>query len=232
MSLPHIYLLLLYVTSTLIYYLFYVFFFFIFPFFFVFFFFLIFVFFFFFFFFSSRRRHTRLQGDWSSDVCSSDLPSSLPSRHGRDAVRRGSLRPRSRQSAPGPTRPRARGARLRAPGGDPCGRRRAPPRGLAGKPRAARRARSALPDAHPFRAQRTGAACAPRPVLRLPRAARAHRLRQARLEEVRGSRGARRRLPLFRALIRRRRLGRHPAAARHAHRFPSFPRDRAQLVRR
>src|SRR3989454_6492449 len=30
-------------------------------------------FYFFFFFFSSRRRHTRLQGDWSSDVCSSDL---------------------------------------------------------------------------------------------------------------------------------------------------------------
>src|SRR5256885_11010599 len=29
------------------------------------------------FFFSSRRRHTRLQGDWSSDVCSSDL--GLPS---------------------------------------------------------------------------------------------------------------------------------------------------------
>src|SRR5256885_4838026 len=26
-------------------------------------------------FFSSRRRHTRLQGDWSSDVCSSDLRS-------------------------------------------------------------------------------------------------------------------------------------------------------------
>src|SRR5256885_1955340 len=26
-----------------------------------------------FFFISSRRRHTRLQGDWSSDVCSSDL---------------------------------------------------------------------------------------------------------------------------------------------------------------
>src|SRR5574337_1821483 len=25
------------------------------------------------FFFSSRRRHTRLSGDWSSDVCSSDL---------------------------------------------------------------------------------------------------------------------------------------------------------------
>src|SRR5258706_16257777 len=29
----------------------------------------------FFFFFSSRRRHTRLVSDWSSDVCSSDLPS-------------------------------------------------------------------------------------------------------------------------------------------------------------
>src|SRR5256885_6728940 len=31
-----------------------------------------------FFFFSSRRRHTRLQGDWSSDVCSSDLATSQP----------------------------------------------------------------------------------------------------------------------------------------------------------
>src|SRR5256885_6257630 len=30
-----------------------------------------------FFFFSSRRRHTRLQGDWSSDVCSSDLQLTL-----------------------------------------------------------------------------------------------------------------------------------------------------------
>src|SRR5438046_10314371 len=29
----------------------------------------------FFFFFSSRRRYTRLVSDWSSDVCSSDLPS-------------------------------------------------------------------------------------------------------------------------------------------------------------
>src|SRR5690606_39855324 len=27
------------------------------------------------FFFSSRRRHTRFSRDWSSDVCSSDLPS-------------------------------------------------------------------------------------------------------------------------------------------------------------
>src|ERR1022692_4300014 len=31
------------------------------------------------FFFSGRRRHTRLQGDWSSDVCSSDLQKLLAS---------------------------------------------------------------------------------------------------------------------------------------------------------
>src|SRR5256885_13060303 len=34
-----------------------------------------------FFFFSSRRRHTRLQGDWSSDVCSSDLDGAGDSSH-------------------------------------------------------------------------------------------------------------------------------------------------------
>src|SRR5437879_7963218 len=34
--------------------------------------------FFFFFFFSSRRRHTRYIGDWSSDVCSSDLFLAVP----------------------------------------------------------------------------------------------------------------------------------------------------------
>src|ERR1017187_2663995 len=32
-------------------------------------------------FFSSRRRHTRYIGDWSSDVCSSDLPGGERSRH-------------------------------------------------------------------------------------------------------------------------------------------------------
>src|SRR5437764_6756215 len=38
----------------------------------------------FFFFFSSRRRHTRYIGDWSSDVCSSDLAASgAASVHGR-----------------------------------------------------------------------------------------------------------------------------------------------------
>src|SRR5437867_12993558 len=31
-----------------------------------------------FFFFSSRRRHTRSYGDWSSDVCSSDLCRASP----------------------------------------------------------------------------------------------------------------------------------------------------------
>src|SRR5207248_4933320 len=31
-----------------------------------------------FFFFSGRRRHTRSYGDWSSDVCSSDLTSLQP----------------------------------------------------------------------------------------------------------------------------------------------------------
>src|SRR5699024_11364334 len=30
------------------------------------------------FFFSSRRRHTRSKRDWSSDVCSSDLPKVTP----------------------------------------------------------------------------------------------------------------------------------------------------------
>src|SRR6267154_5246589 len=34
----------------------------------------------FFFFFSSRRRHTRWTGDWSSDVCSSDLDPARPAR--------------------------------------------------------------------------------------------------------------------------------------------------------
>src|SRR5256885_17138354 len=33
------------------------------------------------FFFSSRRRHTRLQGDWSSDVCSSDLRDPFDASH-------------------------------------------------------------------------------------------------------------------------------------------------------
>src|SRR2546426_8772381 len=38
-----------------------------------------------FFFFSSRRRHTRLQGDWSSDVCSSDLAEESTRVHSRQS---------------------------------------------------------------------------------------------------------------------------------------------------
>src|SRR5699024_12490863 len=34
-----------------------------------------------FFFFSSRRRHTRSKRDWSSDVCSSDLPRRVGSQY-------------------------------------------------------------------------------------------------------------------------------------------------------
>src|SRR5256885_7429306 len=41
-----------------------------------------------FFFFSSRRRHTRLQGDWSSDVCSSDLAVGQRQRFGSGSVQR------------------------------------------------------------------------------------------------------------------------------------------------
>src|SRR5947199_6121298 len=42
------------------------------------------------FFFSSRRRHTRCLSDWSSDVCSSDLESSLK---GTDAAQSPPLAP-------------------------------------------------------------------------------------------------------------------------------------------
>src|SRR5258706_192124 len=49
----------------------------------------------FFFFFSSRRRHTRLVSDWSSDVCSSDLPFSIGIRPAWSGRRRG-RRPSSR----------------------------------------------------------------------------------------------------------------------------------------
>src|SRR5256885_6482302 len=48
-----------------------------------------------FFFFSSRRRHTRLQGDWSSDVCSSDLKRLCPA--GSRLPRRAALQPPGRQ---------------------------------------------------------------------------------------------------------------------------------------
>src|SRR5256885_5235732 len=63
------------------------------------------------FFFSSRRRHTRLQGDWSSDVCSSDLwgPLWFPT------AARGSFRP-GPCSAGGPWCVRPRAAAIAWPG--------------------------------------------------------------------------------------------------------------------
>src|SRR3989475_6819544 len=58
----------------------------------------IYVFFLFFFFFSSRRRHTRFDCDLSSDVCSSDLPLSDPSRRRHLSARRGWREARRRGS--------------------------------------------------------------------------------------------------------------------------------------
>src|SRR2546430_13080906 len=45
------------------------------------------------FFFSSRRRHTRFDCDWSSDVCSSDLPASATSGDLVEPVERHVLEP-------------------------------------------------------------------------------------------------------------------------------------------
>src|SRR5690348_8087842 len=50
----------------------------VFTFIFILFIFILYLYFFFVFFFSSRRRHTRWTGDWSSDVCSSDLAEGAP----------------------------------------------------------------------------------------------------------------------------------------------------------
>src|SRR3989454_2944482 len=74
------------------------------------------------FFFSSRRRHTRLQGDWSSDVCSSDLgrPGELPAGQGRrrrGRVLRGDGRPEAGRDDRGGTvsgDPRSQGGRAGA----------------------------------------------------------------------------------------------------------------------
>src|SRR5256885_13334171 len=52
-------------------------------------------------FFSSRRRHTRLQGDWSSDVCSSDLSRYGISRADQDAFAAESQRRAARAIADG-----------------------------------------------------------------------------------------------------------------------------------
>src|SRR5258707_14841543 len=61
------------------------------------------------FFFSSRRRHTRYWRDWSSDVCSSDLPY----RHRRRQSRRARRLERRRQPVPAAARS------AQKPGADP-----------------------------------------------------------------------------------------------------------------
>src|SRR5437763_6416956 len=61
---------------------------------------------FFFFFFSSRRRHTRYIGDWSSDVCSSDLVVSRApclSNSSTNLSRIGGSSPESVESLPPPS---------------------------------------------------------------------------------------------------------------------------------
>src|SRR5688500_20400043 len=70
--------------------------------------------------FSSRRRHTRLQGDWSSDVCSSDLWTMDQVVYWSESARRVAVRrPSSDSSAPQP-----RTYRLRAEIGRAAGRER------------------------------------------------------------------------------------------------------------
>src|SRR5690606_41187006 len=59
----------------------------------------------FYFFFSSRRRHTRFSRDWSSDVCSSDLPRKLSNKPRKHQKRR--LPSRSNQRAAKKKRPSA-----------------------------------------------------------------------------------------------------------------------------
>src|SRR5436189_1285519 len=88
----------------------------------VFFFFFVFVFFLFFFFFSSRRRHTRYIGDWSSDVCSSDLAAhgcaEVRPRPGRQVhLLRGVVDPAGDSGGPGA--PGAHRARAAQPHGGP-----------------------------------------------------------------------------------------------------------------
>src|ERR1017187_10999362 len=51
-----------------------------------------------FFFFSSRRRHTRYIGDWSSDVCSSDLCAASWKTWAPRSEPSGSARARERES--------------------------------------------------------------------------------------------------------------------------------------
>src|ERR1039457_7410616 len=59
--------------------------------------------------FSSRRRHTRVQGDWSSDVCSSDLGGAFPPQW------LASTNPPSAAGSPGPCRSEEHTSELQSP---------------------------------------------------------------------------------------------------------------------
>src|SRR6266508_1058487 len=89
---------------------------------------------FFCFFFSSRRRHTRWPRDWSSDVCSSDLPVVDGARPGRspgpDAREQDPGHPRRRKPRRAAGVLRRRGDELRGHGRD-----RGRPRSRAGRRR-------------------------------------------------------------------------------------------------
>src|SRR5256885_10799712 len=63
--------------------------------------------------FSSRRRHTRLQGDWSSDVCSSDLAGRRRPGPGRPARPLRGAAGRAQAARPLPRRVRAARRRQR-----------------------------------------------------------------------------------------------------------------------
>src|SRR5256885_5174487 len=77
-----------------------------------------------FFFFSSRRRHTRLQGDWSSDVCSSDLATpASPRRQDTDKRCAAAFRTHSPAGAGNPPAP-FRAASFRSSGTTRAPRRR------------------------------------------------------------------------------------------------------------
>src|SRR5207247_4267197 len=71
-----------------------------------------------FFFFSSRRRHTRSTRDWSSDVCSSDLPRPGLLRREPEADPEGGGRRDLRGGQPGRAHGRQRGGH-RQPGDQP-----------------------------------------------------------------------------------------------------------------
>src|SRR5256885_8235888 len=80
----------------------------------------------FFFFFSSRRRHTRLQGDWSSDVCSSDLHAGARCPTGASAGAHALRQKACSRRCPGTRAPNARPGRC--PGASRAAARRKPAR--------------------------------------------------------------------------------------------------------